>query len=1657
MQLLFIDGYPHNWCTIFDHQCKHLCYYRYVCTYCLQKYQQSTSQRKRNSNFNETNDLLMKTYRKCQLLDDINDYGQMFLSFISATTVRNHIEQKHTTAEFKNVTFKRWMSVDSLEYQLRKCYSHFGWNFDGELDSYEHEDIRRILQTHMVIKKKKKPFIKIMSENKSEWIRNLYKHYTECPLPKMPTISMNDLEEVLYFVNNLIHEKRLPTKNNDQTISNVTNDQSLVATTGSSSEQCRQQELITTQTTSTKCKKILENLKIYNSQKLVLSSLMKKTVKQKIHTMIQAINSQMSSIRTRLSNEQMSNLCVRTIIEIYKWMSQTMETKSIERNQYVFKFDPNFMIELIFELKLKFDQQHSEMPKKCIEVMNINQSIDSEKPELFNDNCSDDSGIHLSPKFEKQLIQLAKPSNIDPLQSSLVKKTKSTIFDDMDGTNVKTFRHFSNNHKRKNRISEFIQQIVLDNYFDSIRPIVYNQINQISSAANELQDFKSELNHMGKNGQNDPINQLFAENKEIPCTSLDDEKMLTYMKRFLHLIDIYDCSLEQELNECGPGCSMDDEHSNMMNQEEQSSNNRSRLFNNAERKRHSYHHHNRRNHVIDIGTDHQYDPIFTTAIDDHSMDSFRINHSTAKIGKTKTLLQSNTLDISPDQINSVFDPETSLALCCLRQLKEGELNNNNNNNNDSNKKNMSTSSSKQQREQKESPSQGHNVLAGRSTLLSSPSPPTKATTILKKMTETKFEIIDHYNDKDKDKDERIDHYRKKHFDHGGPSHIPSSQQPTKRRRLLSNELLESTSNSDEMIKFKKTTKSLVMDDDYANPMSNTNSVSDVEILTPTSITTTTTSKLPRLTTTIVSVTEDCNNGEYVEKLHSSSETVRKENLPTFPSSMPQSSITTTTSTTVKNIDHQQMTEKKGVNPSSLPMPPLPPSSTVLSPLNDEHQTNLVGINRILDECESIDSSIIQQHLSVENENENSSTCCNNDSKTFCSPSTTGAYSETNNITDALSDLDIENFDNQLSSNMSRRANQISSNRKMLQSDSNIYKEMSINEQSSTSNNDSSPSHSSTITNSSIDSNTYADINQQYQQQQLQQTPPPPPPPQQQQQQQQQRPQRPQQEAQQNISTIQRQYLFPKRSAMEQQESSANKRIRMTPSTSIGNSIMKERLDSIIAPSQQQRPLPPVEEVLQRIGHEQQSQSSSVMMANYPNQSSTYMTPNHMAGNHYSMRSNQSIGTKSQNNPMIRELSRLSHVRRLETSSREIPVSSWDTWNSGQVECNTAQSDWNNQQQQQPMCLTNNNNNPQNTTGYYYGSGQQQSVANVNNNNSIGTGNIYGSSPSSSSSSNAALTVANQLPVFNTTGNNQYSDQYQPSQYYQSQHSMMGGGYQRHPLSAMVANNSPSLGTPWTNTNTAMAPPLPPPTLNDTNVIGSLSSTSTYGQYSYGQSMTINDVQNTNSIQQPQQPIAMNIPVSNTNSASISGTAACDDNVDDDDDEEEDDDDDHQVDRDIIEYSHSLSRALNAGNVMGGLSNTSQQQQQQQMLMQQQQQLDGNYNSQYDPRQFSQRQPLPQQQSSSSSSSSSSYYQPTTSYDNNNNNSVQYCSMNEIVQQLFSICANFSLQFTSLIDNIIYPSSSTTTTIHRPESLTNLLEMNINAAYPLLMNQLQSMR
>ena len=53
---------------------------------------------------------------------------------------------------------------------------------------------------------------------------------------------------------------------------------------------------------------------------------------------------------------------------------------------------------------------------------------------------------------------------------------------------------------------------------------------------------------------------------------------------------------------------------------------------------------------------------------------------------------------------------------------------------------MSTSSSKQQREQKESPSQGHNVLAGRSTLLSSPSPPTKATTILKKMTETKFEV-----------------------------------------------------------------------------------------------------------------------------------------------------------------------------------------------------------------------------------------------------------------------------------------------------------------------------------------------------------------------------------------------------------------------------------------------------------------------------------------------------------------------------------------------------------------------------------------------------------------------------------------------------------------------------------------------------------------------------------------------------------------------------------------------------------------------------------------------------------------------------------------------------------------------------------------------------
>ena len=779
MQLLFMDGYPYKWCTMctiyqhhlaivphiqqlplhpnkpphsldfnsefekrFDHQCKHLCYYRYVCTDCLQKYQSTTSQHPDD----ETNDLLsMKTYENCQLLSDINHYQQMFLSLISATTIRQHFQLKHSSSSCKlsTVSFKRWMSVDSLEYQLRKCYGHYGWNFDGERESYEFNDIRHLLQTHLLRKRKTKPFINVMTDNKSEWIRKLYQHYTYCSPTVRPTISHKHIEQVLWHVSHLTKEQ-----------------------SNSTGRIC----------TWEGCENILKTLQPIHLHNLVVSNLMKHTIQRKIHLMIEEIHSQMKQLRIEFSNEQMINVCIHTLIQMYRWMSESFRRQikpMDEENRAIYHLQqhPNYLIELMFEICSKCNIPPSmESSKKFTEETNDESLVGTDEND---DGCSIDSGIQLSPRFEKQLIQLAGPIGIDPLpQTNMI-------------TNQGKLKHL-----KTNQLSQFIQQIVLDNYFHSIRPIVaYDQISKSKSESN-LHHFQHELNLMGSSG-NDPIDQLYNDSDDIQSPSLlDQEKMSSYMKRYLRLIDIYDYSLEKELTECGPGCSMDnnnnDEHcinrdivgdnqlftekanpSNNSNddatlirrkskckkplkQQKQSmlsyQNKQSGKMNRS--KRHSHHHHRSHHHGVIIDNDHhQYDPIFTTKTiigEDHysslavksllqsnattlaaqisssssstsessasessstsspsssssssssasdsssssncstSNSSSNSSESSSSSSSSTTTASSSTRsdigscylqDISPDQINSVFDPETSLALCCLRQLKEGE-------------------------------------------------------------------------------------------------------------------------------------------------------------------------------------------------------------------------------------------------------------------------------------------------------------------------------------------------------------------------------------------------------------------------------------------------------------------------------------------------------------------------------------------------------------------------------------------------------------------------------------------------------------------------------------------------------------------------------------------------------------------------------------------------------------------------------------------------------------------------------------------------------------------------------------------------------------------------------------------------------------------------
>ncbi|KAH9425303.1 hypothetical protein DERP_005906, partial [Dermatophagoides pteronyssinus] len=553
MQLLFIDGYPYKWCTMctiyqhhlaivphiqqlplhpnkpphsldfnsefekrFDHQCKHLCYYRYVCTDCLQKYQSTTSQHPDD----ETNDLLsMKTYENCQLLSDINHYQQMFLSLISATTIRQHFQLKHSSSSCKlsTVSFKRWMSVDSLEYQLRKCYGHYGWNFDGERESYEFNDIRHLLQTHLLRKRKTKPFINVMTDNKSEWIRKLYQHYTYCSATVRPTISHKHIEQVLWHVSHLTKEQ-----------------------SNSTGRIC----------TWEGCENILKTLQPIHLHNLVVSNLMKHTIQRKIYLMIEEIHSQMKQLRIEFSNEQMINVCIHTLIQMYRWMSESFRRQikpMDEENRAIYHLQqhPNYLIELMFEICSKCNIPPSmESSKKFTEETNDESLVGTDEND---DGCSIDSGIQLSPRFEKQLIQLAGPIGIDPLpQTNMI-------------TNQGKLKHL-----KTNQLSQFIQQIVLDNYFHSIRPIVaYDQISKSKSESN-LHHFQHELNLMGSSG-NDPIDQLYDDSDDVQSPSLlDQEKMSSYMKRYLRLIDIYDYSLEKELTECGPGCSMDnnnnDEH-----------------------------------------------------------------------------------------------------------------------------------------------------------------------------------------------------------------------------------------------------------------------------------------------------------------------------------------------------------------------------------------------------------------------------------------------------------------------------------------------------------------------------------------------------------------------------------------------------------------------------------------------------------------------------------------------------------------------------------------------------------------------------------------------------------------------------------------------------------------------------------------------------------------------------------------------------------------------------------------------------------------------------------------------------------------------------------------------------------------------------------------
>ncbi|UXI22407.1 hypothetical protein NH340_JMT08350 [Sarcoptes scabiei] len=129
---------------IIDHQCKHLVYYRYVCLICYNKY----DRKNRKDLYEEMKQIRFQTYDECVILDEIEEFELNYLTFPCKELIEKHIEKRHRSTfnnlDDETIIFKRWMNIGIFESNLQKSYSEF-YKFNEEKRIYRKVDIQNIL------------------------------------------------------------------------------------------------------------------------------------------------------------------------------------------------------------------------------------------------------------------------------------------------------------------------------------------------------------------------------------------------------------------------------------------------------------------------------------------------------------------------------------------------------------------------------------------------------------------------------------------------------------------------------------------------------------------------------------------------------------------------------------------------------------------------------------------------------------------------------------------------------------------------------------------------------------------------------------------------------------------------------------------------------------------------------------------------------------------------------------------------------------------------------------------------------------------------------------------------------------------------------------------------------------------------------------------------------------------------------------------------------------------------------------------------------------------------------------------------------------------------------------------------------------------------